>query len=145
MSVVSDEVGQYDFVIVQGATFNPTIIYQDSSGAVVDITNWTARMKAKTSVGSTTAVLDMSTENGQIVITGAEGKVQLLLEAKETQLLDFTKLVYDLELIDDSAEPVVKRLLEGKVELSKEVTKNVYVETIIEAVSMNEVVAETVI
>ena len=39
---------QYDFSIEQGSSFRLSLVYKDSNGAAIDITNWCARFIWKT-------------------------------------------------------------------------------------------------
>jgi hypothetical protein len=48
------------------------------------------------------------------------GSVGIFISATSSSALDFTEAVYDLEITSGS---IVTRILEGKVKLSKEVTR----------------------
>ena len=50
------------------------------------------------------------------------GTIGIFISAASSSLLDFGEAVYDLEIATIDANPVVTRLLEGKVQLSKNVT-----------------------
>jgi hypothetical protein len=91
--------------------------------APTDLTNYTARMQIRESRDSTTVIADLTSTAGDIVITSALGKVTVTITAAATALYDFDSAVYDIEVIDDSVEPVVTRIVEGEIELCKEVTK----------------------
>lgn len=111
----------YDFVIEQGATLDKSFVWKDSTGTIINLTSYTARMQIRSSVSAAAALLELTTLNGRIIITGAEGKVRLLVPASDTAAITWKRGVYDLELI--SAAGVVTRLLSGGVEISKEVTR----------------------
>lgn len=113
---------QADLVIEQGATFNQSFQWTDSSGAAINLTGYTGRMQIRPSVTSSTTIADLTTANGGIVITGATGTVTAKIAATSTAAMTFTTAVYDLELI--AADGVtVTRLVQGNVTLSKEVTR----------------------
>jgi len=112
--------GKLDIVIEAGTTFDYILSYADCDGLPIDLTGYTARMKARTSHSSLTVLLDMTTANGKLVLGGIAGTIQLLLDAVETAGLTFTCAVYDLELVSPGG--VVTRLIEGKVSVSPEVT-----------------------
>lgn len=112
--------GNYDFYIEQGATFNQQFIWKDSTGALVNLTGYTARMQIRQTVSNDTVLLSLTTENGRISLGGAAGTITLTLDAATSAGITFSRGVYDLELIHGG---VVTRLLEGQVDVSKEVTR----------------------
>lgn len=114
----------------QGATFGLSITVKDASGAVQNLTNYTARMQMRTSYDSNTITESLTTSNGEIAINGAAGNVTLELAATRTANIsvDMTNgkpprstFVYDLELIDSSSK--VSKLLYGDVTVYGEVTR----------------------
>lgn len=113
--------GYRDLYIEQGATFYQEIVWKDSAGEVIDLTDYTARMQIRRNKQSTTPLISLTTENGRITIEAANGKVILEVDADDTA--DFTQFcgVYDLELI--SSTGFVTRLMEGGVTISREVTR----------------------
>lgn len=114
--------GKYNTVIEQGAVFRRSMIWKDSNNAVIDLTGYTAEMQIRQKKDSETILHTLSTSNGGITITGAQGKIDLFISADTTAEFDFTSAYYDLELNPgDDAEKV--RMLEGIISLSKEVTR----------------------
>lgn len=88
-----------------------------------DLTNYTARMHIRENVDDTTAILELATGGNGITIDTALGKVTFTITAAQTAAFDFDVAYYDLEIVDDSVEPVVTRILEGEIEICKEVTR----------------------
>jgi hypothetical protein len=113
--------GIYDIYIEQGATYNQPLVWKDSSGTAVNVTGYTARMQIRKTVDATTIILTLTTENGRITVGGSNGLITLLVSAADTAALTTFCGVYDLEVISPAG--VVTRLLEGQVEVSKEVTR----------------------
>lgn len=113
--------GIYDIYIEQGATYNQPLVWKDSSGTAINVTGYTARMQIRKTVDATTIILTLTTENGRITVGGANGLITLLVSAADTAALTTFCGVYDLEVISPAG--VVTRLLEGQVEVSKEVTR----------------------
>jgi len=125
--------GRYSFVIEQGATLDFEIAYKDSDSNPVDLTDYQARMQIRPSVGSDTVYLTLSsslaTDGTGLNLSGSNslnpptsGTIGIFISAVSSSQLDFTEAVYDLELASGSLYPVVTRLLEGRVQLSKNVT-----------------------
>lgn len=113
--------GFYDFYIEQGATFNQPLVWKDSAGVAVNVTGYTARMQIRKTVSSSDVILALTTANGRITVGGSNGLITLLVSATDTAALTTFCGVYDLEVISPTG--VVTRLLEGQVEISKEVTR----------------------
>ena len=118
--------GKYNIDIEQGADFNLNLAYKDSAGTVMNLNGYTARMKIKDSpVGSVIASTE-SSDSPLNTLTpatsnGSSGtNITITMTATNTANLDFEDAVYDLELVTGSN---VDRVIEGKVRLSKEITK----------------------
>lgn len=125
--------GRYNLLIEQGATFEVELQYKDSNGVVVDLTGYSGRLQIRPSVGSPTAYLCLSSSlqpdgtglnfsgsNGSTPPTS--GSIGVYISAATSSLLTFNTGVYDLEIQSGS---FVTRLLQGNVQLSKEVTTGV--------------------
>ena len=121
--------GNYNFTdteygknaIQQGATFYFQMAFKDGAGTPIDLSGYTARMMIRKNITDAEPQIELTTENGRMAMTGATGVIELTIEEADTAALDFTSGVYDLEIISGSG--FVTRLLEGEVELSKEVTR----------------------
>lgn len=112
---------QYDITIEQGATFLRTVTWRDSLGALINLSGYTARMQVRAKKSSDVVLVEANTTNGYIVLGGAAGTIAITIPAAITAPLSFVNGVYDLEVV--SGGGIVTRLLEGGVELSKEVTR----------------------
>jgi hypothetical protein len=128
MSVFTDN--KYNLEMWQGATFTMTITVKDSTGNVQNLTGYTARMQMRTSYDAGSATESMTTSNGEITVTAAEGNLAFQLAATRTAAIPVdltngkppkTVYVYDLELIDASG--IVSKLLYGDVNVYGEVTR----------------------
>jgi hypothetical protein len=114
--------GSLDLVILQGSTFKRIIRLTDATPAAIDLTGCTARMHIRQTISDTETLIELTEANGRATITDeAGGEITLLIEDEDTAALDFTKGVYDLEI--EYWDGTVDRVLEGKVKLSKEVTR----------------------
>lgn len=91
------------------------------NGKPIDLTGYTARMQVREKITSTSAVLDLTTANGGVTLGGTAGTIRVLATAAQTAALTIASGFYDLEIIDVTA--AVRRLLEGAVTISKEVTR----------------------
>lgn len=110
--------GIHEFICEQGATFQQTIIYQDSDENAIDLTNYTARMKAKDTFGGT-ELLSIDTDS-EIVITGGSGQLVITIPAETTAGYTAGNYIYDLEIV--SSGGVVSRILQGDFIVRPEVT-----------------------
>lgn len=112
--------GVYDLVganaIEQGATFSRTCKWKSSSGSVVDLTDYSLR-------GYIRAYPESSSALASFVIAvsspASSGIFVISLPATTTAALDFTRGFYDIEAVSGAT---VKRLMQGRVALSREAT-----------------------
>jgi hypothetical protein len=111
----------YDFEIEQGATLLKPIVWKDSNGTPVNLSGYTARMQIRRSVAAEDVLLELSTANNRINIDALNGTVTLIFDSATTAAFTWTSGVYDLELT--SSGGVVTRLIQGKITVSKEVTR----------------------
>lgn len=111
----------YNFEIEQGTTFTKSFVWKDSAKQVVLMSGYTARMQIRPSVKAPEILLNLTTENGRIIIIPTEGKITLLIDARTTADITWSKGRYDLELV--SPDYTVTRLLQGDISISKEVTR----------------------
>jgi len=123
--------GKYSFVIEQGATTNFQINWNDESGSAMDLSGYHARMQIRPYVEAPDVLLSLSSSlssdgtgihlSGSNGITPVQsGSIGVYISAHSSSLLDFGEAFYDLELVNGNS---VTRLLEGKVKLSKNVTR----------------------
>ena len=110
-----------DILIEQGATFVLNLVWQDSTGAAIDLSLFTADMQVRSKVSDTNILLEASTANGYIVLGGPAGTIAITVPAAVTAALTATRGVYDLEITSPTG--TVTRLVEGDVEVSLEVTR----------------------
>lgn len=111
-----------DLEIYQGSTFRKTFIWKTGDPtAPVDLTGYTARMQIRERITDDSPVIELTTENSRIILTPAEGKIELHLTDADTSTITIKKGVYDLELVSPGGD--VRRLVEGTVKVFPEVTR----------------------
>lgn len=126
--------GKYSFIIEQGATLSFELQYKDSTGTPIDLTGYTGRMQIRPSITSNTVLFQMNSTvrpdgtglnfNGSNGVTPpSSGSIGVYISAYSSSLMTFNEAVYDIEIVSGSTYPVVTRLIEGTVKLSKEVTR----------------------
>jgi hypothetical protein len=123
--------GKHSFIIEQGATTNLNVQWTNNSGSAVDLTGYQARMQIRPGIEASDVYISLSSSlspdgtglnlNGSDGVTPLEsGSVGIYISAYSSSLLNFTEAFYDLEMVNGRE---VTRLLEGKVRLSKNVTR----------------------
>lgn len=129
--------GKYSFTIEQGSTVDFRIEYKDSNSVPIDLTNYQARMQIRPTKESTSLIcnlssslntdgsgLNMTPTSASLILPKTSGSIGIYISAASSSLFTFSDAVYDLEIVSGSgAGQTVTRILEGKVKLSKEVTK----------------------
>lgn len=109
-------------IIYKGAKFDPGWTWT-AAGVPVDLTGFTARMQVRSDVESPVVLLDLTTENGGIVLGGAAGTIDFWVGATDTTGITWEGGVWALE-IQYSADPDdVDRLMEGGISVSAEVPR----------------------
>lgn len=111
----------YNFQVEQGTTLIKPIVWRDSSGNPVNLTGYSAKMQARSSVTSDEVLLELSTANGKIVIVPLEGKLTLTMSPAVTSAMTWRRARYDLEIT--AGDGNVTRLIEGEITVSREVTR----------------------
>ena len=122
---------KYSFTIEQGATLDFQIDWTDESGSAIDLTGYSARMQIRPEVQSDIVYIsllsDLQPDGTGINLHGGNGQqpfssgsIGVFISAYSSSLLDFNKAVYDLEMVSGT---YVTRLMEGYVNLSKNVTR----------------------
>ena len=113
----------YNLVIEKGTTFKQRFIWtQKTTGEPVNLTGYTAKMQIRPSEKNNKIIIELSTENSRIVLTEAEGIIDLVLEDEDTVSLSDTEGVYDLLLTASNGDVV--KLVRGKATLHDVVTRN---------------------
>jgi len=125
--------GKYSFTIEQGSTLNFEIQYKDSNNVPVNLTGYSGKMMIRSNYADTNPTtyatlssslaadgtgLNFSGSNGSTPLTS--GSIGIFISAPSSSAFTFTTARYDLEITSGS---IVTRLLEGQVNLSKEVTR----------------------
>ena len=118
--------GKYSFVIEQGSTLNFSIVYNDANGQPVDLSTYNAKMQIRQTYSSPPLLTLSSSLNadgtGLNMTNAVSGTIGIYIASCTSSLLTFSEALYDLDIISGSKCPIVNRILEGKVKLSKEVT-----------------------
>jgi hypothetical protein len=122
---------KYSFTIEQGATTNLNVQWTNNSGSAVDLTGYQARMQIRPGIEASDVYISLSSslspDGTGLNLSGSNGttpvqsgSIGIYISAYSSSLLSFNEAFYDLELINGRE---VTRLLEGKVRLSKNVTR----------------------
>lgn len=112
--------------IEQGATFSDEVVWRTgatpASITPVDLTGCKARAQVRSDIDSSDVLLEMTTENGRIVLGGVSGGIHITIDAATTAAFQWESGVYDLEILFPDGK--VMRFLEGGVTVSREVTRD---------------------
>ena len=110
----------YNFSIEKSIPFQKMILLKNSDNSIKDLTGYSARMQIKPYKGSKEILIDLSTTNLKLRIDIPTGAVTIVLSSDDTDLLYYTKSVYDLVLV--KGEKTFKAL-EGSIAISIGVTE----------------------
>ena len=125
--------GKYALLIEQGATLKLDLAYKDSNNAAIDLRGYSGKLQIKNNYAdsATTTYLTLSSslnaDGTGINFSGSSnsippvsGTIGIIISAATSSLLTFDTAYYDLEITSGS---VVTRLLQGTVQINKEVTR----------------------
>lgn len=123
--------GRYSFTIEQGTTLDFNVQYLDSNSTPVDLTDYSGRMQIRPTLTSNDVIITLSSSRAEdgtgLNFSGSNGttpptsgSIGVFISAASSSAFSFNEAVYDLEIYSGS---IVTRILEGKVKLSKEVTR----------------------
>jgi hypothetical protein len=127
--------GKYNFTVEQGTTIDFEIQYKDSNNIPIDLTGYSGRMMIRSNFAdnSPTTYLTLSSSRNSdgtgLNFSGsrstnppASGSIGIYIASCTSSALTFITARYDLEIYSGSNCPYTVRLLEGQVNLSKQVT-----------------------
>ena len=122
--VIKRKAVQVDMQIDKGSTFRSDLIWLIGTPLTPkDLTGWTARMQLRLDIDDTEILHELTTENGGILIDGANGKISLFISDTDSTAFDWEEAVYGLELIDTQNTNDVRRLTYGVLSAFDEVTR----------------------
>lgn len=121
---------KYDFTIEQGSSFKLSLVYKDSNGDPVDLTNWCARLiwTTNNNVNQTFITTNMDYSVYKFTIEPGIGRLVLKIPPETTNSFLFNTAKYDLELQNDenfysgSGKDII-RLLYGSIKITKRYSK----------------------
>lgn len=121
-------VGLYSITILQGSTFRLLLQYLDTNGNPVNLNGYHSQMQIRPDYADNTNKVyvtlssSLDDDGNGIIMEPTEGKLRINITAQKTETFDFEDGLYDLELYSGS---FTKRLMQGKVRMRKEVTRDI--------------------
>ena len=101
--------------IDQGSDFSFVVDVKPTVGSI-DLTNYTSRGQLRKSYTSTNAV------DFILSIDNTNKEINASLTSAQTSLIKAGRYVYDIELLSGDSTPIVKRVVEGQVDITPRVT-----------------------
>jgi hypothetical protein len=108
----------YNMEIPQGDTWCRKINWT-ADGEPVDTTGYTASMRIKLTTISPTSIIELTTENGRIVLGGENGLITLQLTPAQTNGISPGQYYYDLDLLGSNG--YVQTIMRGMVNVFSEI------------------------
>lgn len=119
--------GKYAMLIEQGATLDLELLYKDSTNTPIDVRSLTGKLQIKSDYADNSPTTYLTLTNPVVngtgidfTTSGSAGIIGIKASATNTSTLTFDTAVYDFEITDTNG--TVTRLLQGTVQLSKQVT-----------------------
>tara|TARA_Y100001963_G_scaffold36525_1_gene50951 strand:+ start:531 stop:869 length:339 start_codon:yes stop_codon:yes gene_type:complete len=108
---------RYDLVIDQGASFSIDITVKEN-GVIKNLTGYSARAQMRTTKTASSVAASFTCT----IPTPTNGEVKMELSPSTSSAMAAGSFYYDLEIYT-SSDAIVKRLIEGIVTLTQEVTR----------------------
>jgi hypothetical protein len=115
--------GQYNFTIEQNAKFSPVLTWRDATGALVNLTGFTATMKIwDRSTGQliTTLTQTPNANGDAVLLGGALGTINPYISTATTTSMNFSEASYKLRLNDSTSTHEGDRIIQGSISFSPE-------------------------
>ena len=109
--------GTYNLVIDQGSDFALDLVIKEG-GSALNLANYSGRAQLRTSVTASSASASFTVT----VTNAANGALKMQLPAATSSGISAGQYVYDLEIYT-SADSIVKRIIQGDVTITPEVTR----------------------
>lgn len=87
----------------------------------VNVIGYTAKMQLRSLPEDTDAVLTLTSQDGDITVTGAQGQFDVHATSTQTRAINPGYYYYDIEITSQGG--IVTRLAQGQIEVSAEVTR----------------------
>ena len=113
-------------LIEQGATLDLELLYKDSTNTPIDVSLYNGKLQIKSDYADNSPTTYLTLSNpvssgtGIDFTNGSSGVIGIKISSTNTSTLTFDTAVYDFEITDTNG--IVTRLLQGTVQLSKQVT-----------------------
>ena len=111
--------GTYDVIVDQGSDFALEVTIKDDSTNVTDLTGYSARAHIRPDKTSSTLTASFTCTVADDPTTG---KVEMTLSNSVSKDITAGSYVYDLEIFT-AGDALVKRIIQGKVRVTQEVTR----------------------
>jgi hypothetical protein len=116
-------IAKINLLIESGSKFEKKYLWQDENKAPIDNSLYEARMQIRSNLESSGVELELTTANGGLTLGGVNGEIDLYIGATDTEALTITTGVYDLELYNPLDADEVVRLIQGYVNIIRDVTR----------------------
>lgn len=113
---------KYKFTCKQGKTFRRRLTIK-RNGVVLNLTGYSARMQVRPKASSKTVYVDLTVENGGIVMGGAAGTIDIVISKTVMAKVPFGVHQYEIEVMEPSGEVPDYLTLSGPFNVPAEVIR----------------------
>ena len=106
-----------NFNVFQGDNFQLKVVYKDSNGDPVDLTDYSATCSVRDSFGGKTRCAQVEVGDG-IEITNAQGLISINFSPARTMLFTVPKAVWQLQLVEPDGV-TIKTIAYGVLSVQK--------------------------
>ena len=110
--------GTYNFTVEQGTTFIRSLSLQEN-GAAMNLTGYSVASQMRSTHDSSTVVGTFTCS----IASASGGTISMLMPASTTSAIEEGMYVYDIEIANSGGSGSIKRILQGTVTVTPEVTR----------------------
>lgn len=114
--------GYFNTIMDQGSMFLLQLTCLDPSNNPIDLTGLECAMQLRSLPEDDSYVLDLTTQNGDIIISGAQGIIQITASSTQTGAVIPGPYYYDI-ILTNPANNSDTRIVQGQIEVNAEVTR----------------------
>ena len=93
-----------NFNIVQGDSFPLSIVYKDSSGSAINLTDYSAKMEVRDKPGGKILCATASVGDGITITSASTGTIDILLSSTKTSNFTIPKAAYQFNITSSATK-----------------------------------------
>lgn len=107
--------------IEKGATYRHKLTWYNPDKTLVNLTGCSAKMQVRKDAGASTLLLELSTQNGGLVLGGVSGTIDIFVSDEDTAGFTWGPAIYDLFINQPNGDRI--KLCKGSWSVKPSITQ----------------------